>query len=221
MSPSTICHYCSILYCCVVCYYQPLQPVPNAVRPVNSSTLVRHSPHPCVTRPQNYWDNISTLAGEVSNPSRNFPRALLWAVLLVVASYLLPTMAALGVLPEAGDWELGYYGKVAQQVGRGCGRCVCLVGKRGVLPGSWTVHGVQVSSASYGLQPLQHERLTGLVFLDLGSGQAKGVAADSDLPSSVACRWVATGWLGGWWLQPPPPRSVSSRRKCLRTPTSC
>jgi amino acid transporter len=52
----------------------------------------------------------------VDNPSRTFPRALLWAVLLVVASYFLPTLAALGVTVDSSDWELGYYGKVAQQV---------------------------------------------------------------------------------------------------------
>lgn len=56
-------------------------------------------------------------AGEVDNPSRTFPRALLWAVLLVVASYFLPTLAALGVTVDSADWELGYYGKVAQKVG--------------------------------------------------------------------------------------------------------
>ena len=55
------------------------------------------------------------MAGEVDKPARTFPRALLWAVLLVVLSYLLPTMAALGVMADPGDWELGYYGKVAQQ----------------------------------------------------------------------------------------------------------
>jgi amino acid transporter len=52
----------------------------------------------------------------VDNPSRTFPRALLWAVLLVVLSYFLPTLAALGVSVEPADWKLGYYGKVAQQV---------------------------------------------------------------------------------------------------------
>lgn len=59
---------------------------------------------------------LTTCAGEVENPSRTFPRALLWAVLLVVASYFLPTLAALGVTVDSADWELGYYGKVAQQV---------------------------------------------------------------------------------------------------------
>ncbi|KXZ49449.1 hypothetical protein GPECTOR_21g675 [Gonium pectorale] len=66
----------------------------------------------------NYWDSVSTLAGEVRNPGRTFPRALLLAVGLVVAMYLLPTVAAIGVLPGGdGEWTLGYYGQVAQQVG--------------------------------------------------------------------------------------------------------
>lgn len=65
------------------------------------------------------WTLCMCQPGEVDNPSRTFPRALLWAVLLVVASYFLPTLAALGVTVDSSDWQLGYYGKVAQQV---CGR---------------------------------------------------------------------------------------------------
>ncbi|KAG2428029.1 hypothetical protein HXX76_012014 [Chlamydomonas incerta] len=65
----------------------------------------------------NYWDSVSTLAGEVRDPGRTFPRAMLLAVVLVVLMYLLPTVAALGVTSAAGDWSLGFYGYVAQQVG--------------------------------------------------------------------------------------------------------
>jgi len=65
----------------------------------------------------NYWDSVSTLAGEVADPGRTFPRALMLAVGLVVASYLLPTLAALGVNTDTSEWALGYYGRVAQQVG--------------------------------------------------------------------------------------------------------
>lgn len=66
----------------------------------------------------NYWDSVSTLAGEVRDPSRTFPRAMLLAVALVVTMYLVPTMASLGVMPRGdGDWKLGFYGKVAQTVG--------------------------------------------------------------------------------------------------------
>ena len=70
----------------------------------------------------NYWDNVSTLAGEVRDPSRTFPRALFLAVLLVVSLYFFPTLFALGVMPKGGsaDWELGYYGKVSLLF------CLCL-----------------------------------------------------------------------------------------------
>lgn len=45
----------------------------------------------------NYWDSVSTLAGEVDNPSKTFPKALMIGVAVVVASYLIPTLAALGI----------------------------------------------------------------------------------------------------------------------------
>ncbi|GAX81476.1 hypothetical protein CEUSTIGMA_g8905.t1 [Chlamydomonas eustigma] len=65
----------------------------------------------------NYWDSVSTLAGEVEDPSRTFPRALLLAVIMVASMYLLPTMAALGISTDASDWSMGFYGHVAEQVG--------------------------------------------------------------------------------------------------------
>ncbi len=40
------------------------------------------------------WDNASTVAGEVDRPQRTYLRAMLGAVALVTASYLLPVLAA-------------------------------------------------------------------------------------------------------------------------------
>jgi amino acid transporter len=40
------------------------------------------------------WDNASTVASEVENPQRNYPRAMLGATALVALSYVLPTLAA-------------------------------------------------------------------------------------------------------------------------------
>ena len=37
------------------------------------------------------WDNVSTIAGEVDRPQRTYPLAMLGSLLLVEASYLLPT----------------------------------------------------------------------------------------------------------------------------------
>jgi amino acid transporter len=67
----------------------------------------------------NYWDTVSTLAGEVRDASRTFPRALFSALGLVVAAYLLPLLVGLGVAPGHGgdDWTLGYFAAVARRVG--------------------------------------------------------------------------------------------------------
>jgi amino acid transporter len=70
-----------------------------------------------VGRNLNYWDSVSTLAGEVAHPAKVFPKALFSAVFLVVAMYLLPLLACLGVQPNAGEeWRLGYFATVADQV---------------------------------------------------------------------------------------------------------
>ncbi len=55
------------------------------------------------------WDNASTVAQEVENPQRNYPRAMLGAITLTVATYILPLAAmALGGLSPSnfstGDW---------------------------------------------------------------------------------------------------------------------
>jgi amino acid transporter len=56
---------------------------------------------------------VSTLAGEVRDPGRTFPRALVLAVALVTLMYLVPALASLGVAPpdsdpgSGDDWALG------------------------------------------------------------------------------------------------------------------
>eukprot|EP00192_Tetraselmis_astigmatica_P024508 CAMPEP_0117685310 /NCGR_PEP_ID=MMETSP0804-20121206/21661_1 /TAXON_ID=1074897 /ORGANISM="Tetraselmis astigmatica, Strain CCMP880" /LENGTH=345 /DNA_ID=CAMNT_0005496553 /DNA_START=400 /DNA_END=1437 /DNA_ORIENTATION=+ len=64
----------------------------------------------------NYWDSVSTLAGEVADPGRTFPKALGGAVVLVVSMYLLPLLVGLGVTTDASEWSLGYFAKVADKV---------------------------------------------------------------------------------------------------------
>ena len=55
------------------------------------------------------WDNASTVAHDVENPQRNYARGMMLAMLLTMASYILPLAAmALAGLPAAsfstGDW---------------------------------------------------------------------------------------------------------------------
>ena len=57
------------------------------------------------------WDNASTVAHEVENPQRNYPRAMLGALAVTVLSYILPIGAmALAGVPSAsfstGDWTV-------------------------------------------------------------------------------------------------------------------
>ena len=60
---------------------------------------------------------MSTLAGEVANPHKTFPLALMLAVILVILMYLLPLLACLGVMTDTSDWKLGFFATVARQVG--------------------------------------------------------------------------------------------------------
>ena len=55
------------------------------------------------------WDNAATVADEVENPQRNYPRAMILATILVAVGYLIPlgAMAAAGFSPTSfstGDW---------------------------------------------------------------------------------------------------------------------
>jgi amino acid transporter len=63
------------------------------------------------------WDNASTVAQEVENPQRNYPRAMLGAAALVAISYVLPIAAmALAGLPSK-DFSTGDWVNAARSVG--------------------------------------------------------------------------------------------------------
>ncbi|KAL4570379.1 hypothetical protein LXL04_026031 [Taraxacum kok-saghyz] len=66
----------------------------------------------------NYWDSISTLAGEVDNPKKTLPKALFYALILVVSGYFLPLLTSTGAVPLHRDqWTDGYFSDVAKIVG--------------------------------------------------------------------------------------------------------
>ncbi|KAH7514787.1 hypothetical protein FEM48_Zijuj11G0127600 [Ziziphus jujuba var. spinosa] len=66
----------------------------------------------------NYWDSISTLAEEVENPKRTLPKALLYAVILVVLGYFFPLLIGTGAVPLHRDlWTDGYFSDIAKIVG--------------------------------------------------------------------------------------------------------
>jgi amino acid transporter len=63
------------------------------------------------------WDNASTIATEVERPQRTYPRAMLVAVCIVAASYVLPfaAMWMTGLKPMA--WETGAWADIAGLLG--------------------------------------------------------------------------------------------------------
>ncbi|KAI5074682.1 hypothetical protein GOP47_0010643 [Adiantum capillus-veneris] len=66
----------------------------------------------------NYWDSVSTLAGEVDSPHRTLPKALAYAVMLVLGSYLLPLLAGIGAIDVVrSEWRDGYFANIAVTLG--------------------------------------------------------------------------------------------------------
>lgn len=51
------------------------------------------------------WDNVSTYAGEVDRPQRNYPRAIGIALLLMVLCYVLPVLAGITVTTKSEVWS--------------------------------------------------------------------------------------------------------------------
>lgn len=68
----------------------------------------------------NYWDSISTLAGEVENPKKTLPKALFYAMILVVLGYFFPLLIGLGAVPVQRElWTDGYFSDIAMIIGGG------------------------------------------------------------------------------------------------------
>ncbi|KAM0947604.1 putative amino acid/polyamine transporter I [Dioscorea sansibarensis] len=62
----------------------------------------------------NYWDNASTLAGEVQDPQRTFPAAMLVAGVLTCVSYFVPLLAVTGAVAVPDDrWSDGFFAEAA------------------------------------------------------------------------------------------------------------
>lgn len=72
----------------------------------------------------NYWDNISTLAGEVENPKKIIPKSLFFAVILVVGTYLIPLLSVTGAIEVVRDnWNDGYFAEAAYILGGALFQC--------------------------------------------------------------------------------------------------
>ncbi|MGA2000836.1 MAG: APC family permease [Terriglobales bacterium] len=63
------------------------------------------------------WDNASTIAGEVEDPQRNYPRAMIGAAVLVAVVYLIPVAAAMVAGIDPATWTTGSWVQAAAALG--------------------------------------------------------------------------------------------------------
>lgn len=63
------------------------------------------------------YEQLSTVAEEVENPRRTYPRALAWVIPLSIATYFVPTACALAALNDWQLWNTGYFSQAARVIG--------------------------------------------------------------------------------------------------------
>lgn len=63
------------------------------------------------------WDNASTVAQEVENPQRNYPRAMIASIILVAVTYVVPLAAMALAGLAAGSFSTGDWTVAAREVG--------------------------------------------------------------------------------------------------------
>ncbi|KAJ7955411.1 Amino acid/polyamine transporter [Quillaja saponaria] len=123
----------------------------------------------------NFWDNVSTLAGEVDRPQETLPRALFIAVIFTCVAYLIPLFAVTGSVSVAqSEWEAGFHAEAAE-----------------IIAGKWLKYWIEVGAvlSAIGLFEAQ---------LSSSAFQLLGMADLGFLPKFFAIRskWFNTPWVG-------------------------
>ncbi|XP_030547623.1 probable polyamine transporter At3g13620 [Rhodamnia argentea] len=123
----------------------------------------------------NFWDSASTLAGEVEDPQRTYPKALFSAGLLACLAYLVPLLAAIGAIPlDQEDWVDGYFADAGE-----------------LIAGEWLKIWIEIG-AVLSVVGLFEAQLSSCVY------QLLGMADLAFLPRSFGFRsaWFNTPWVG-------------------------
>eukprot|EP00241_Pyramimonas_parkeae_P002912 CAMPEP_0114259038 /NCGR_PEP_ID=MMETSP0058-20121206/19665_1 /TAXON_ID=36894 /ORGANISM="Pyramimonas parkeae, CCMP726" /LENGTH=518 /DNA_ID=CAMNT_0001374029 /DNA_START=233 /DNA_END=1789 /DNA_ORIENTATION=- len=71
----------------------------------------------CIFWNINYWDSASTLVGEISDPNKHYPRAVLITLAIVMLSYIAPLIMGIGLDSDRSRWKEGYLEHLAFRVG--------------------------------------------------------------------------------------------------------
>ncbi len=62
------------------------------------------------------WDNASTVAGEVENPQKTYPRVMMITLVVIVISYMIPIAAVWVTHLAPAEWSTGSWSKIAGMV---------------------------------------------------------------------------------------------------------
>jgi amino acid transporter len=81
------------------------------------------------------YEQLSTVAEEIENPRRTFPRALALVIPLSMATYFLPTLASLAALDSWQQWHGDYFSVAAKLIG-------------GPMLGAWVALAAMVANAA-------------------------------------------------------------------------
>jgi amino acid transporter len=63
------------------------------------------------------YEQLSTVAEELEDPQRTYPRAVAWVIPLSIATYFVPTACALAALNNWRDWGTAYFSEAARLIG--------------------------------------------------------------------------------------------------------
>ena len=63
------------------------------------------------------WDNASTVASEVENPQKTYPRVMMLALAAIVISYVVPVVAVWSTHIQPGFWSEGSWASIASLLG--------------------------------------------------------------------------------------------------------
>ncbi|KAK4789052.1 hypothetical protein SAY86_020371 [Trapa natans] len=97
----------------------------------------------------NFWDNVSTLAGEVDRPQKTFPTALFFAIIFTCVAYIIPLFAVTGAVDVPQSlWETGFHADAAEII---AGKWLKVWIEVGAVLSAIGLFEAQLSSSSYQL----------------------------------------------------------------------
>lgn len=123
----------------------------------------------------NFWDSVSTLAGEVDRPQKTFPTGLFVAVIFTCLAYLIPLFAVTGAVSvDQSLWDAGFMADAAQ-----------------MIVGKWLKIWIEIGAVLSAIG-LFEAQLSSCAF------QVLGMADIGFLPRFCASRskWFNTPWVG-------------------------